>query len=946
MSAPTDQSGQSLVEVMIAIALFAVLGVSILGVTISAAQSSKEAAEMVSAAALQQEGMTAVRSIRNRSFAELTNGAHGTTTGSGYYALSGSSDSLLGGKYTRTITVADVYRSGGLTGDIAGSGTLDPEAKKITLTTVWTTLTGKVQTITSDFYAFNLSAINWLQSTLAEFNAGYFNSTDAVSGSGGEVKLRAMDTDWNPIKAEQMVDVNGTGDMREVYFDEANDLLYTLQNSTTTYELSRYSVSGVSEAVPVFIDGFDTAAIVDDFVISGNYAYLATSTDASEVVVVRLSDMTQVNTINIAGNGDATGIDVTGTTLVVSRLSTGDAELYVYDITTPEGTISELGSTDVSGDVNDVVVSSTYAFLASSDNSNEVRAVSLSTYASVGTLNMTGTGDALTLERVGTNLYVGRADGAADFDFAKVNITTPSAMTLTNSVDTASQVNNIAIDVNESFAALATSSTSQSCTMITLSSFTETSSVASSGSVAANAVDIFGAHVYLGSTSDTAELNVYRTTEGGWPDPTSIGTANPAGNGDGTAIYVSGTTVYLGKPAQAGGDPELFIYDVTTPSTPSLLGTFETSADIDDIVVSGSYAYLASSDNSRELDIINISNPAAPVRTGSLNLTGTEDANTVAISGSTIYLGRATAATNEFNVIDVSTPATPTLTGSLNSADAINDLVVSGSYVYAATSDDAAELMVIDVTTPSTPSLTGSLNLTGTANGLTIDLTDSLVAIGRATSTDNEINVIDVYAPASPTLSGSADAASSVNGIRFENSSYLFVATDLASNHWQYWDVSDTSNIWQTSSLSTTSSLNELVYDGTYTYVASTDNSLELQIIGKTTAATGFPREGNFTSQIFDSGSAATAWSTLSWTSSGTGSLSFRLRTASSSAGLASAKWVGSDGTTATTYSTSGSSITVDPGASGTRYFQWKVYETGNGTSSPVLEDVSVSYTQ
>jgi hypothetical protein len=53
---------------------------------------------------------------------------------------------------------------------------------------------------------------------------------------------------------------------------------------------------------------------------------------------------------------------------------------------------------------------------------------------------------------------------------------------------------------------------------------------------------------------------------------------------------------------------------------------------------------------------------------------------------------------------------------------------------------------------------------------------------------------------------------------------------------------------------------------------------------------------------------------------------------------------VGSDGTAATTYSTSGASITTDPGASGTQWIEWKAYLTGSGSATPVLEDVTVNY--
>jgi hypothetical protein len=133
--------------------------------------------------------------------------------------------------------------------------------------------------------------------------------------------------------------------------------------------------------------------------------------------------------------------------------------------------------------------------------------------------------------------------------------------------------------------------------------------------------------------------------------------------------------------------------------------------------------------------------------------------------------------------------------------------------------------------------------------------------------------------------------------------------------------------------------------DGTYAYFATGNDSLELQILGPSTASfTDYVREGTFTSQAFDSGSTSTNWGSIEWTSSGTGTVQFMIRTANSEANLTTARWVGSDGTSSTTYTSSGQSITTDSSATGTQWVQWKVLLSGNSISTPVLQDVTLSY--
>src|SRR3990167_11504069 len=89
-----EKKGQSLIEVILVMALFAIVSTGVLSFLVGMSQSAKQGIDYVVASGYIKEAMEAVRSIRDRHWSEITNGTHGLTTVSGYYALSGSSDVL------------------------------------------------------------------------------------------------------------------------------------------------------------------------------------------------------------------------------------------------------------------------------------------------------------------------------------------------------------------------------------------------------------------------------------------------------------------------------------------------------------------------------------------------------------------------------------------------------------------------------------------------------------------------------------------------------------------------------------------------------------------------------------------------------------------------------------------------------------------------------------
>ncbi len=133
------------------------------------------------------------------------------------------------------------------------------------------------------------------------------------------------------------------------------------------------------------------------------------------------------------------------------------------------------------------------------------------------------------------------------------------------------------------------------------------------------------------------------------------------------------------------------------------------------VYVSGNYAYVVSS-NSSSLEILDISNPAAPVHKGSIT-DGTGGAllnypSSLYVSGNYAYV--ASANSNALEIVDVSNPVAPVHKGSITSGaggallNVTISVYVSGNYAYVASYGSNA-LEIIDISNPAAPVHKGSI---------------------------------------------------------------------------------------------------------------------------------------------------------------------------------------------------------------------------------------------
>lgn len=274
-----------------------------------------------------------------------------------------------------------------------------------------------------------------------------------------------------------------------------------------------------------------------------------------------------------------------------------------------------------------------------------------------------------------------------------------------------------------------------------------------------------------GSVSLVSRLtNWIANTVVGWSVPFQARIYDASGSQNGWKVQISGDYAYL---VRSGGSPDFLIIDITDPLAPGLIGSLNLGSNPTNIAVSGNYAYVTGSSNTLELRIIDISVPSSPAIVGNYNAVGTANALGVAISGNTVFITRASSTDPEFISIDVTTKSAPTTLGSLDLGDAGNELVLSGSYAFIASSNDTQELQAVSVATPSAPTLIGWRDIGGTANSLTVALVGTTVFLGHGSN----LRTFNIATPTVPIMINTLSLGAGISDFTTDGSNYLFAAT-------------------------------------------------------------------------------------------------------------------------------------------------------------------------
>jgi len=110
--------------------------------------------------------------------------------------------------------------------------------------------------------------------------------------------------------------------------------------------------------------------------------------------------------------------------------------------------------------------------------------------------------------------------------------------------------------------------------------------------------------------------------------------------------------------------------------------------------------------------------------------------------------------------------------------------------------------------------------------------------------------------------------------------------------------------------------------------------------------STQYATYGIYDSPAFDMGTDPAVINYIDWQADepSPSFLEFQLRTSDTQDNLATATWVGPDGTNGTYYTTPETFIITDPAASGSRWIQWRGYFYSDGLVTPTLRSVNINY--
>lgn len=218
-------------------------------------------------------------------------------------------------------------------------------------------------------------------------------------------------------------------------------------------------------------------------------------------------------------------------------------------------------------------------------------------------------------------------------------------------------------------------------------------------------------------------------------DPSHItvaGTYTTSGSNSG--IWVSGNYAYVTQP-WAGVE----VLDVSNPSSPAHAGRIAVLDSPRDIYVKDNYAYVTGG----ELAILDISTPASPSLVGTYDYGDLGPVDRLYVKGKYVYLPNSAG----FRIVDVSNPASPKLAADYDVLES-KGVYVDGNYVYLAGADYGKLLVLYleeNTTSPQIQLNPGQLQFAGDTSGAVTGSQTIYVSNSGGGTLDWHVSVSDYW---------------------------------------------------------------------------------------------------------------------------------------------------------------------------------------------------------
>jgi hypothetical protein len=373
------EEGYSVLEVLLGVALL-VLGISAAMVLVSGGSSALLARKQsFNARVLAEEGVEAAEGIIISDWEAVSDGVYGLADlGGGMWSFSGTEN---------------VY--GDLIRRVQVSSTVGDE--KAVKSSVFRLTDGEERLLV----ALDTLVSNWREGL----------DTGGDTGGGGTTG------DWsNPITLGS-IDL-GAGNSA-TGLDVVNKIVYLSTVASASSKPDFLIVDATDGSNLDVAASLNTGEGLNAVDVAGTYAYAAHDDDANQLQVIDVSDINSpwlVTSFTLSGNDEVARSIRYGSSRVYIGTDEDDdgPEFYVVDVTTP-GTPSFLGSFEVGGQVNEIRIDGSYAYVAVQAASSDLRILDVSDPAVIslaGSYDAPGSLDDLSLHLGGGDrLYLGRGSG-------------------------------------------------------------------------------------------------------------------------------------------------------------------------------------------------------------------------------------------------------------------------------------------------------------------------------------------------------------------------------------------------------------------------------------------------------------------------------------------------------------------------------------------------------
>lgn len=370
--------GFSLVELLVAISFISISIVLVFTLITFNSKLRRLNEEKTQALLYATEAIEAVQLI---SWEDLVIGDYYPSVQDNKWTLVAGSETI--DKFTRTITISNVYRANSTNDNVYGSivetGYLDPNTKRVTVIIDWLSASGFANQEELETYMYRWKAERWTQTDWSgdsgqniwsDENKFFYRDSGVDVREVGTVSLQSGFIDWSYATTTDIFDTPGNFDDNDV--DELDGIAYLVtKNNPAGPELYVLDVSDVYNITQ--ISTLDLGDSVSTVVAQGDYLYLATANNAAEFQIVDISNSyapVVVGIYDLPSNDDATDISVNQNQAYISQGN----DIYSLDITDPTAP-QLLDNISVGDIISKIFVLEDYVYMATKDDLKELQII-------------------------------------------------------------------------------------------------------------------------------------------------------------------------------------------------------------------------------------------------------------------------------------------------------------------------------------------------------------------------------------------------------------------------------------------------------------------------------------------------------------------------------------------------------------------------------------------